>query len=408
MAIPRPIGILLLTAGGACAQAPSFTLIPAPLGATTTRAVTAMSADGSTVIGITDTHLDFVWTSAAGSVRPPPLAGGSTTHFRGVSADGSVIVGWGDTGPDWRAFRLTPSGYQVIPPLPGATGEVGVGGVSADGSIVVGWSNSTNPMPWKWTAAGGTQPLPGSWFPLGISSDGAVIMGTAASSSPVGGPLARLTSASPGVVLVPTPSAYHSNYPHAVSADGRFIVGSVAWIGITPYSAPYRWSETGGFEMLRILYRYGNAYATSADGSVSVGLNSLLSTFACAWTSPETIVDLTAYLRSVTTGVPSYPLIAAKAVSGDARTIAGVVTWDGPAWIAHHVDPAFPCFANCDGSSGAPMLDIYDFLCFMQRFAAGDPSANCDGSTALPVLNVADFTCFLQKYTAGCPWLTFW
>jgi outer membrane protein assembly factor BamB len=29
--------------------------------------------------------------------------------------------------------------------------------------------------------------------------------------------------------------------------------------------------------------------------------------------------------------------------------------------------------------------------------------ANCDGSTAQPVLNVADFTCFLQKFAAGCP-----
>jgi hypothetical protein len=29
--------------------------------------------------------------------------------------------------------------------------------------------------------------------------------------------------------------------------------------------------------------------------------------------------------------------------------------------------------------------------------------ANCDGSTLAPILNVGDFTCFLQKYAAGCP-----
>ena len=29
--------------------------------------------------------------------------------------------------------------------------------------------------------------------------------------------------------------------------------------------------------------------------------------------------------------------------------------------------------------------------------------ANCDQSTQSPVLNVADFTCFLQKFAAGCP-----
>ena len=29
--------------------------------------------------------------------------------------------------------------------------------------------------------------------------------------------------------------------------------------------------------------------------------------------------------------------------------------------------------------------------------------ANCDGSTVAPVLNVQDFGCFLQKYAGGCP-----
>ena len=35
--------------------------------------------------------------------------------------------------------------------------------------------------------------------------------------------------------------------------------------------------------------------------------------------------------------------------------------------------------------------------------AQADCYANCDESTTPPVLNVADFTCFLQKYAAGCP-----
>ena len=28
--------------------------------------------------------------------------------------------------------------------------------------------------------------------------------------------------------------------------------------------------------------------------------------------------------------------------------------------------------------------------------------ANCDGSTTAPVLNVNDFTCFMNRYAAGC------
>jgi hypothetical protein len=60
------------------------------------------------------------------------------------------------------------------------------------------------------------------------------------------------------------------------------------------------------------------------------------------------------------------------------------------------------CYANCDGSTTQPILNVSDFTCFLQKFAGGDPYANCDGSTSTPVLNVNDFTCFLQKFAAGC------
>jgi hypothetical protein len=60
------------------------------------------------------------------------------------------------------------------------------------------------------------------------------------------------------------------------------------------------------------------------------------------------------------------------------------------------------CYANCDGSTAAPVLNVQDFTCFLQKFSTGAPYANCDGSTAQPVLNVQDFTCFMQKFALGC------
>jgi glucuronoarabinoxylan endo-1,4-beta-xylanase len=65
--------------------------------------------------------------------------------------------------------------------------------------------------------------------------------------------------------------------------------------------------------------------------------------------------------------------------------------------------PPPPCYANCDGSTAAPILNVQDFTCFLGRFANGEAYANCDGSTAAPVLNVQDFTCFLQRFASGCP-----
>ena len=61
------------------------------------------------------------------------------------------------------------------------------------------------------------------------------------------------------------------------------------------------------------------------------------------------------------------------------------------------------CYANCDGSTTPPILNVLDFGCFLNKFAAGDMYANCDGSTTPPVLNVLDFGCFLNRFAAGCP-----
>ncbi len=65
--------------------------------------------------------------------------------------------------------------------------------------------------------------------------------------------------------------------------------------------------------------------------------------------------------------------------------------------------PAAPCYANCDRSDIVPILNVNDFICFLNRFAVGDSYANCDRSSNPPTLNTADFLCFLNQYAAGCP-----
>ncbi len=59
------------------------------------------------------------------------------------------------------------------------------------------------------------------------------------------------------------------------------------------------------------------------------------------------------------------------------------------------------CYANCDGSTTPPVLNVLDFACFLNRYASGDPEANCDGSTTPPTLNVLDFASFLNEYANG-------
>jgi hypothetical protein len=86
-------------------------------------------------------------------------------------------------------------------------------------------------------------------------------------------------------------------------------------------------------------------------------------------------------------------------VAGGFTTAGGQATGNIARWGCA-AGPA--CYPNCDGSTAAPILNINDFVCFQQRFAAGDSYANCDSSTAPPVLNINDFVCFQQQFAAGC------
>jgi hypothetical protein len=69
------------------------------------------------------------------------------------------------------------------------------------------------------------------------------------------------------------------------------------------------------------------------------------------------------------------------------------------------VEPVNPiCKADCDQSTGAGVLDIFDFLCFQNGFVTGDPkSCDCDTSTGAGVCDVFDFLCFQALFVAGCP-----
>jgi hypothetical protein len=62
------------------------------------------------------------------------------------------------------------------------------------------------------------------------------------------------------------------------------------------------------------------------------------------------------------------------------------------------------CYADCDMMTGPGVLDIFDFLCFGNLFAAGQPYAcDCDLSTGPGICDIFDFLCFGNAFAAGCP-----
>jgi YVTN family beta-propeller protein len=66
-------------------------------------------------------------------------------------------------------------------------------------------------------------------------------------------------------------------------------------------------------------------------------------------------------------------------------------------------DPADP--GSFPGGRGNPdcdmsgTLDLFDFLCFVNEFNVGDPTADCDGNGSLDLF---DFLCFVNAFNAGC------
>jgi hypothetical protein len=150
-------------------------------------------------------------------------------------------------------------------------------------------------------------------------------------------------------------------------------------------------------------------------GAVSPSFNPLCAPIV--FTTPYTYQGgpLLLMVRHTGSGVGSGSLdwVASSFGSGGAQAIAVSSYTSNTGWggggnggaivVQFTFEEPAACYANCDGSTSAPVLNVLDFNCFINRFSAGETYANCDGSTSDPVLNVLDFNCFLNSFSAGCP-----
>jgi probable HAF family extracellular repeat protein len=274
-----------------------------------------------------------------------------------LSANGSVAAGYlaQGSGATGRAVTWDANGHPTFIDLANMSASR-ARGISADGSVVVGWGafNSSMVRAFRWTAA-----------------TGMVNIGSPDASGP-------------------TSDAF------AITPDGSVIVGTAQPSAGAPSQAAL-WTGSSGPQFLGSLSPTVNttAYAVSADGRSVVGASGAQ---AFIWRAGRGMEDLQAVLSPP----PGWTLTDADGLSADGMTIVGTANIAGvgtQAWIA-----TLPtCYANCDGSTVAPVLNVLDFSCFLNRFAAGDSYANCDSSTVPPVLNVLDFSCFLNRFAAGCP-----
>jgi hypothetical protein len=118
---------------------------------------------------------------------------------------------------------------------------------------------------------------------------------------------------------------------------------------------------------------------------------------SASWSSLGAGIDSSGAVVNALAWIDRGP-IAGLFAAGRFSRAGGVISSN----IAHWACGA-RCYNNCDGSTLSPILNVNDFICFMNSYAAGQTYANCDQSTVPPVLNVNDFACFMNRYAAGCP-----
>ncbi|MFN0131082.1 MAG: GC-type dockerin domain-anchored protein, partial [Phycisphaerales bacterium] len=320
----------------------------------------AASADASIIVGDLDDR-PFRWTQATGLVLLPGAGGGGFTGAFGISADGKVIAG--TTGGALALFAtIWDNGVQQIITTPWP-GNSELRAISADGKVVAGNTRSNG---FLWSAAAGIVEIPrlpqqpgsspGAVLPGGLNADGTIVAG-ARESTPLGGwMLFRWTPGQP-VENIPNLAGFFSCFVRGVSYDGKTIVG-------------YGLTQLG-------MYR------------------------AFIWKEGRGTMLLTDYLTELGVAMPpGTVLYNAYGVSASGLVIAGEGNRPGMDF-SYRVE--LPCPANCDGSTAPPVLNVSDFICFLNKFAAGQSSANCDASTTPPTLNIADFVCFQTRFAAGCP-----
>ncbi|MFN0133033.1 MAG: hypothetical protein ACKVW3_10985 [Phycisphaerales bacterium] len=103
--------------------------------------------------------------------------------------------------------------------------------------------------------------------------------------------------------------------------------------------------------------------------------------------------------NQVVGGIPNTPGRAYAVNLGEPRVV-DFSALAGDQFVT--LSPGPTCYVNCDGSTSVPFLNVNDFVCFLNRFGAGESYANCDASTTAPILNVNDFICFLNRFGVGC------
>jgi uncharacterized membrane protein len=225
----------------------------------------------------------FRWTAAEGMSRLAVERPDTYSRANGISGDGHIIYGWNDREDGFRTGIIWIDGSPTALHNPGMYGD-SFGSPPGEalasnynGSVVVGqgyFDDLLQSEAWRWTAAGGTQPI--------------------------------------GIILPSERASFAS-----LLAQYKMPAGALANARLDPTH-----QNPDGFFYQAASY----ALAVSDDGNTIVGNTSDgITTEAMIWTSSAGMMVLSDYVAARNIAVPpGFFLSSANALSADGLTIAGV------------------------------------------------------------------------------------
>lgn len=321
---------------------------------------TAISGDGSTVVGISMQWAGalggriFKWTLEDGMTAVPDSANGWPLA---ISHDGSVIVGTGGTRqiyvPLGRGSFIWANGSKttILP----TTALSAATGLTPDGTFVVGASGAPGNNGWTWQG-GGPAGLTGLSAAMGISADGTVIAGNRTVPGPNGLNSTEACLWQEGLItglgtLTPDRDDRFSG-TNAMSADGKVVVGRS--LSSTMDIEAFRWSQETGMIALGGPPGWSgrniqsSAWDVSADGSVVVGgavdFSNPIREQALIWdASHGTRVLYDVLVDDYGLDLAGWRLLDANAISDDGLTITGYgIAPDGrrQPWVVQLPEPS--------------------------------------------------------------------
>ncbi len=330
----------------------------------------AVSADGTTVVGSSYSGFSgsdpifeaYRWTQASGMVALGSLSPPFTSSFgRGVSADGTTIIGLRNVSNTWQGFVWTvPAG--VVPLTDPAFDHLNPLGISSDGSVIVGFGSRVDTVlvGFRWTQAEGVVDLGGlpndhgqpDSGATGVSADGSVVTGESLTFESAVEPI--LWTAAGGMVgLGDVPGGTHYAIAWAISADGSTVGGGARTSDLFGRDEAFIWNQTDGFVRLDPLggAAFGSTVtAISADGTIVVGGTDAFG--AMIWDAQHGMRSVRDVLvNEHGLDLAGWTLRSAADVSADGTVIVGGGTnpnGDFEAWVARIPPPAIPA-VSCWG-----------------------------------------------------------